>query len=182
MKENNSILPPIAEKIPYQNKIHDDIRIDNYYWLKERDNPEVIDYLERENDYYDKLTSQTKPLQNKLFSEMKSRIKEDDSSVPYFYNDYWYITRFEIGKSYPIYSRKKGSLSAREEILIDVNIEAKNFEYFSLVGLNISPDNTKISFGIDTQSRRKYTLHVKDLLTNKNLKTNIKTWDFYIRS
>ena len=174
MKENNSILPPIAEKIPYQNKIHDDIRIDNYYWLKERDNPEVIDYLERENDYYDKLTSQTKPLQNKLFSEMKSRIKEDDSSVPYFYNDYWYITRFEIGKSYPIYSRKKGSLSAREEILIDVNIEAKNFEYFSLVGLNMSPDNTKMSFGIDTQSRRKYTLYVKDLLTNKNLKTNIK--------
>ena len=99
---------------------------------------------------------------------------------PYFYNGYWYITRFEIGKSYPIYTRKKDSLSANEEILVDVNIEAKDYEYFSLVGINISPDNSKMSYAIDTQSRRKYTLYVKDLITNENIKTNIKNikWRF----
>ena len=174
MKENSNLPPPKAEKIPYQHKIHDDIRVDNYYWLRERNNPEVIEYLERENDYYNKLTIQSKPIQKELFFEMKARIKEDDSSVPYFYNGYWYITRFEIGKSYPIYTRKKDSLSANEEILVDVNIEAKGYEYFSLVGINISPDNSKMSYAIDTQSRRKYTLYVKDLITNENLKTNIK--------
>ena len=174
MKENPNLPPPKAEKIPYQHKIHGDIRVDNYYWLRERDNPEVIDYLERENDYYDKLTIQSKPIQKELFYEMKSRIKEDDSSVPYFYNGYWYITRFETGKSYPIYLRKKDSLSAMEEILIDVNLEAKGYEYFSLVGINISPDNSKMSYAVDTQSRRKYTLYIKDLITNLNLGTNIK--------
>ena len=174
MKENSKLPPPKAEKIPYQHKIHDHIRVDNYYWLRERNNPEVIEYLERENDYYNKLTIQSKPIQKELFFEMKARIKEDDSSVPYFYNGYWYITRFEIGKSYPIYTRKKDSLSANEEILVDVNIEAKGYEYFSLVGINISPDNSKMSYAIDNQSRRKYTLYVKDLVTNKNLKTNIE--------
>ena len=174
MKEDPNIPPPVAEKIPYQHKIHEDIRIDNYYWLRDRNNPEVIDYLERENDYFDKLTSQSKPLQDELFLEMKNRIKEDDSSVPYFYNGYWYITRFELGKSYPVYSRKKDSLTAVEEILIDVNKEAEGYEYFNLVGLNISPNNSMMSYAIDTESRRKYTLFVKDLSTNKNLKTKIE--------
>ncbi|MDG2371366.1 MAG: S9 family peptidase [Flavobacteriaceae bacterium] len=174
MKENPNLPPPKVEKIPYQHKIHGDIRVDNYYWLRDRDNPEVIDYLERENDYYDKLTIQSKSIQNELFYEMKSRIKEDDSSVPYFYNGYWYITRLETGKSYPIYVRKKDSLSAKEEILIDVNLEAKGYDYFSLVGINISPDNSKMSYAVDTQSRRKYTLYIKDLITNINLETKIK--------
>jgi len=174
MKENSKLIPPTAKKIPYQHKIHGDIRVDNYYWLRERDNPEVTDYLERENDYFDKLTIQSKPIQKELFSEMKSRIKEDDSSVPYFYNGYWYITKFETGKSYPIYTRKKVSLSAKEELLVDVNIEAKGYEYFSLIGVNISPDNSKMSYAIDTQSRRKYTLYIKDLITNEKLETKIK--------
>lgn len=174
MKENSNLPTPKAEKISYLHKIHNDIRVDNYYWLRDRNNPEVIEYLERENDYYNKLTLQSKPIQKDLFSEMKSRIKEDDSSVPYFYNGYWYITRFETGKSYPIYTRKRDSLSAKEEILVDVNIEAKDHEYFSLIGINISPDNSKMSYAIDTQSRRKYTLYIKDLITNKNLKIKIK--------
>ena len=174
MKENPNLPPPKAEKVPYQHKIHDDIRIDDYYWLRDRNNPEVIDYLERENDYYNKLTIQSKSIQSELFSEMKSRVKEDDSSVPYFYNGYWYITRFEKGKSYPIYTRKKDSLSANEELLIDVNKEASGYEFFSLVGINISPDNTKMSYAIDIESRRKYTLYVKDLNTSKILNTKIK--------
>ena len=174
MKESPNIPPPKAEKIPYQHKAHNDIRIDNYYWLNDRNNPEVIDYLERENDYYEKLTSSSKSFQNELFKEMKARIKEDDSSVPYFYNGYWYITRYESGKSYPIYSRKKDSLSADEEILVDVNVKADGYDYYRLAGINISPDNTKMAYAVDNQSRRKYTIYVKDLISNKDLDVKIE--------
>jgi oligopeptidase B len=87
--------PPISDQIPKQHKIHNHIRLDPYYWLNDRENPEVIDYLERENDYYQKMTAHTQPLQKELYQEMRARIKEDDTSVPYFYNGYWYITKFE---------------------------------------------------------------------------------------
>ena len=174
MVYDNSILPPKADKTIYQHKIHDDIRLDPYYWLKDRDNPEVIDYLERENDYYQKMTAEQEEFKDDLFEELKARIKEDDSSVPYFYNGYWYITRFEKNKQYPIYTRKKDSLTAAEEILFDCNSMAKNHKYFSLVGLNVSPDNTKVAYGVDTQSRRKYTLFVKNLVTQQRLETKIE--------
>ena len=174
MVYDNSILPPKADKAIYQHKIHDDIRLDPYYWLKDRDNPEVIDYLERENDYYQKMTADQEEFKDDLFQELKARIKEDDSSVPYFYNGYWYITRFEKNKQYPIYARKKDSLTAAEEILFDCNIMAKNHKYFRLVGLNVSPDNTKIAYGVDTQSRRKYTLFIKNLITQQRLETKIE--------
>ena len=174
MKPDASLIPPIADQKPYQHKIHDDIRMDHYYWLKERENPEVIDYLERENDYYQKSTKHLVPLQDELFKEMKGRIKEEDNSVPYFYNGYWYITRYEKGQDYPVYTRKKDSLSAAEEILFDCNEMAKGHEYFRLVGINISPDNTKAIFGIDTVSRRQYTLKVKDLITGEIFDTSIK--------
>lgn len=173
MKPDASLTPPIADQKPYQHKIHDDIRIDPYYWLKERENPEVIDYLERENDYYQKSTQHLVPLQDELFEEMKGRIKEEDNSVPYFYNGYWYITRYEKGQDYPIYTRKKDSLSAAEEILFDCNEMAKGHEYFRLVGINISPDNSKAIFGIDTVSRRQYVLKVKDLTTGEIFDTSI---------
>ena len=116
-----NIIPPKADKKEKHLEIHGDVRIDNYYWLNERENEEVIDYLERENDYYNKMTAHTKDFQNDLFEEMKGRIKEDDASVPYFYNGYYYITRYEAGKDYPIHSRKKGSLDAEEEIMFNVN-------------------------------------------------------------
>lgn len=173
MKPDASLIPPIADQKPYQHKIHDDIRMDPYYWLKERENPEVIDYLERENDYYQKSTKHLIPLQDELFKEMKGRIKEEDNSVPYFYNGYWYITRYEKGQDYPVYTRKKDSLSAAEEILFDCNEMAKGHEYFRLVGINISPDNTKVIFGIDTVSRRQYILKVKDLITGEIFDTSI---------
>ena len=174
MKPDASLAPPIADQKTYQHKIHDDIRIDPYYWLNERENPEVIDYLERENDYYQKSTKHLIPLQDDLFKEMKGRIKEEDNSVPYFYNGYWYITRYEEGQDYPIYTRKKDSLSAKEEILFDCNKMAKGHEYFRLVGINISPDNTKAIFGIDTVSRRQYELKVKDLVSGEVFDTSIK--------
>jgi oligopeptidase B len=168
------INPPKAKIVPKQLEIHDDIRIDNYYWLNDRENPEVIDYLEQENAYCDAKLSHTKDFQTNLFEEMKARIKEDDESVPYKYNGYWYIVKFEKGKDYPIYTRKKETLEATEEILFDCNEMAKGHTYFKLTGINISPDNTLVSYGIDTVSRRKYTIHIKNLVTGKIFKEAIK--------
>ena len=161
------IVPPKAKIKPKQLKIHNDLRIDNYYWLNDRENPEVISYLEQENAYCKQMTAHTKDFQTNLFEEMKARIKEDDESVPYKYNGYWYIIKFEKNKDYPIYVRKKETLSAKEEILFDCNKMAKAHAYFNLVGINISPDNTLASFGIDTVSRRQYTIRIKNLITGK---------------
>jgi len=164
---------PLAKQIPKNLTIHDDVRVDEFYWLNDRENPEVIDYLNKENDYYNAHTAHTKDFQVSLFEEMKSRIKEDDSSVPYKYNGYWYITKFEKGKDYPIYIRKKESLTASEELLFDCNEMAKGHSYFRLVGLNISPNNHIISYGIDTTGRRQYKLQIKDLKTDKVFKEEI---------
>lgn len=161
------ITPPTAQKIEKHLEIHGDVRIDNYYWLNDRENPEVIDYLERENDYYHKMTAHTKDFQTSLFEEMKARIKEDDESVPYFYNGYYYITRYETGKDYPIYTRKKDSLEAKEEIMFDGNKMAEGHAYFHLAGINVSPDNKMAAFGIDTVSRRNYTIQIKNLETGE---------------
>jgi len=161
------ISPPTAEVKETVLEKHGDIRVDPYYWMNERDHPEVIDYLERENDYFDRMTNHTKGLQEKIFTEIKSRIKEDDQSVPYKKNGYWYITRFETGKDYPIYSRKKESIDAPEEILFDCNKMAEGHPYFRLAGLNVSPDNNLVAYGIDTVSRRKYTVFIKNLETGE---------------
>ncbi|MDC1048210.1 S9 family peptidase [Flavobacteriaceae bacterium] len=174
MNFDTSITAPIADRSPYQLKKHGNIRIDDYYWMKERENPEVIDYLERENDYYNKMTKSSKSFQENLFEELKGRIKNNDESVPYFFNGYWYITRFEDGNQYPIYLRKKDSIDAMEEIIFDCNLMSKGYDYFRLVGMNVSPDNSKVIYGIDTESRRKYTLYVKDLITGEVIDTNIK--------
>ncbi len=171
---NSNISPPMADVVPYQHKIHDHIRIDPYYWLNQRDNPEVLEYLDQENDYYQKMTAHTQALQEELYKEMRARIKGDDSSVPYFFNGYWYITRYEEQKDYPVYVRKKEVLTATEEILFDCNEMAKGLDYFRLVGISVSPDNTKVAFGIDTVSRRQYTIKVKDLESGEILKTKIE--------
>ena len=166
--------PPIAKIIPHQLEKHGHIRTDNYYWLNDRENPEVIDYLNKENEYYQKSTEHTKAFQKDLFEEMKARIKEDDESYPYFYNGYYYITRFEKGKDYPIYSRKKESLASVEEIMFDCNEMAKDFTYFNLNGISISEDNKWVSFGVDTVSRRQYTIQIKNLETNEILPLKIE--------
>lgn len=174
MEKVSRIAPPIADKKPKTLEKHGDVRVDDYYWLNEKENEEVIDYLERENDYYNKVTASTKDFQTSLFEEMKSRIKEDDTSVPYKYNGYWYITKFETGKNYPIYTRKKDSLTAFEEILFDCNEMAEGESYFNLGGLNISPDNKFIAFGVDKVSRRQYTIQIKNLETGKILPYKIE--------
>jgi oligopeptidase B len=170
----NEIQPPVAKIIPHKLEKHKQIRIDNYYWMNDRENPEVIDYLKKENEYYEKSTEHTKVFQNDLFEEMKARIKEDDESVPYLYNGYYYITRFEKGKDYPIHSRKKGSLDAKEEILFDCNEMALGFSYFNLNGISISEDNKWVSFGVDTVSRRQYTIQIKNLENNEILPLKIE--------
>mgnify|MGYP006166501515 FL=1 len=169
-----SIQPPVAKIVPHTLEKHGHVRTDNYYWLNDREDQEVIDYLNQENEYYQKMTAHTKELQENLFAEMKSRIKEDDSSVPYFYNGYFYITRFEKGKDYPIYSRKKGSLDAKEEIMFDCNEMAKGHSYFNLNGINVSEDNKYAAFGLDLVSRRQYTIQIKNLETGEILPVKIE--------
>ena len=162
----HSIETPKPKQIHKELSKHDDVRIDEFYWLNDRDNSEVIDYLNKENEYYEAKTAHTKDFQENLFQEMKSRIKEDDSSVPYKYNGYWYITKYEKGKDYPIYTRKKGSLESKEELLFDCNVMAEGHSYFNLRSINVSPDNSLVAFALDTIGRRQYTLHIKDLKTN----------------
>ena len=161
----NDVAAPIVQRMPKEMTIHGHQRIDDYYWLNERENPKVIDYLNAENDYYKNLTAHTEQFQQDLFEEMKGRIKEDDESVPYKKNGYYYITRYETGKQYPIYARKKESLNAEESILIDVNKMAEGHDYYALTGLNVNGSNTVVAFGIDTVSRRQYDLRFKDLET-----------------
>ncbi|KGO95802.1 protease 2 [Flavobacterium enshiense DK69] len=170
----DTITAPLAAVKPKQLEKHGHVRTDDYYWLNERENPEVIDYLNKENDYYNKMTEHTKQFQADLFEEMKSRIKEDDSSVPYLYNGYYYITRFEKGKDYPIYSRKKESLDANEEIMFDCNEMAKGFAYFQLSGLSVSENNKWCAFGVDTVSRREYTIQIKNLETGEILPVKLE--------
>lgn len=176
-KMSENIQPPVAKIIPKTLEKFGDVRIDNYYWLNDRENPEVIDYLNKENEYYQQMTAHTKTLQKDLFEEMKARIKEDDSSVPYFLNGYYYLTRYETGKDYPIYSRKKGSLDAKEEILFDCNELAKGQTYFSLGGMSISPDNKLALFSTDVVGRRIYTMQVKNLETGELLADKIQNVD-----
>ena len=164
---NNNIAPPKAAKKPKKLTIHKDTRIDDYYWLNERENPEVIEYLNAENSYYEQMTKHTKNLQEDLFEEMKGRIKEDDESLPYKKNGYYYINRFRKGDEYPVYTRKKGNLNAQEEILFDVNQLAKDYDYYQLKGLSISPNNKFAIFGVDTISRRQYTLQFKNVETGE---------------
>lgn len=164
---------PVAKKVPKELVKHEDVRIDNYYWMNDREDQEVITHLEKEKTYHEQMTAHTKDFETSLFEEMKARIKEDDTSVPYKKDGYWYMTRYEKGKEYPIYSRKKESLDADEEILFDCNKMAEGHEFFNLGGFSISPDNSLAVFSIDTVSRRKYTLQVKNLKTGELLEDKI---------
>jgi oligopeptidase B len=163
---------PIAKKIDKKMTIHGETRVDPYYWLRERENPEVIDYLEAENAYTDAQMKDTERLQKKLYKEMVGRIKQDDESVPYWMNGYLYYSRFEKGKEYPIYCRKP-SEDAEEEILIDVNKLAEDYAFYQVSGLYVSPDNKMLAFGEDTLSRRKYTLRFLNLETREFLPDQI---------
>ena len=160
---------PDVKQIPVSLEKHGDVRVDEYYWLNERENPEVIDYLNRENAYRESIMKGTEEMQANLYEEMVGRIKQDDSSVPYELDGYFYYTRYEEGAQYPLYCRKKGSLEAEEEIMLDVNVMAEGYSYYQVSGISIRPDSKMIAFGVDTVSRRIYTIYFKDLETGEVL-------------
>lgn len=176
--DKGHIIPPDAEAIPVQLEKHGDVRIDNYYWMKLSDEQKlaetpdestqkVLDYLEAENAYTGKMMDHLTAFQDTLFEEIKGRIKEDDESVPYKDNGYYYITRYEKGMEYPIYSRKKDNLDADEEIMLNVNVLAEPYEYYNVSARSVSPDNKILAYGEDTLSRRQYTIRFKNLETGE---------------
>jgi oligopeptidase B len=169
----SGLQPPKAEIVPKALTIHGQTRTDNYYWLNERDNSKVLEYLKAENAYTEAVMKPTEALQEKLYNEIVNRIKQTDLSVPYRSEGYYYYTRFEEGKDYPVYCRKKGSLEAPEEILLNVNEMAQGHGYYAVGGLSVSTNNNLIAYGVDTVSRRKYTLHFKNLATGEILPDEI---------
>jgi len=171
--QRQTATPPKAAVKPVKLEKHSDVREDNYFWLKERENPEVIAYLEAENAYTDTMMSHTEGFQEELFEEIKGRIKQTDLSVPYKRDDYYYYTRVVEGKEYPIYCRKKGSLDAAEEIMIDANALAEGHKFSSVGGVDISSGQDIVSFAQDTLGRRFYSLRFKNLSTGELLPDEI---------
>ncbi len=168
----DGVAAPVAEKKPYKMVAHDDERIDNYYWMndffkKGPDSTKVVDYLKAENAYVDTMMAGAKQFRENLFKELKGRIKEQDESVPYKDNGYWYYTRFEVGKDYPIYCRKKEKLDATEEVMHDANKAAEGKGYYSAAGLEVSDNNEIMAIGEDDVSRRLYKLRFKNLKTGE---------------
>jgi len=158
---------PIAPKRPHKLTQHGQTRIDDYYWMRDKQNPETLKYLRAESDYLEEVMQHTKPLQGKLFLEMKGRIKENDASVPEKRGGYFYYTRHEAGKQYPIFCRKHGSLDAAEEIILDQNQLAEGKPFCSVSGFAVSPDGKKLAYGVDWGGAEEYTLFVKDLTSGK---------------
>jgi len=181
---SNNILPPDVKRIPKDMEVHGDVRTDNYYWMRLTDEQKsakkydnqtqsVVDYIDEETKYLENSLKHTKPLQKTLYDEMVGRIKKDDESVPYFENEYFYYSRYEEGLEYPIYCRKYKSLENDEEIILNVNILAEGYDYFSIGGMSISPDNKWLSYGVDTLSRRYYKIYFKNLVSGDVLDQTI---------
>lgn len=165
---------PKARKIEHYINTHNDNRYDPYYWLNQRENPDVIQYLNDENAYAEHVMTDTEGFQEVLFEEMKARYKKDDESLPYFFNEYWYIVRYENGKEYPIFSRKYQTLDNAEEILLDVNILAEGEDFFEIGSLSVSPDNKTLAFSADNVGRRIYKIFFKDLTTQEIFPNSIE--------
>ncbi len=164
---------PQAPKKPQLLEIHGHQRQDWYYWMNNRENPEVIDYLNAENNYLKEVMKPTESLQKQLFEEMKGRIKEQDESVPYFKSGYFWYSRFEKGSEYPVFCRKFGSLEAQEEVILDVNILAEGKSYYQVGQATCSTNQQLLAFAADEVGRRIYTIHFKNLITQEILKDQI---------
>ena len=165
---------PKAPKIPKKLEVHGEERTDDYYWMNDRDDPAVIAYLKAENEFYEHGTRHTREFREELFDEIKSRIKEDDETVPYRYNGYWYRTRYQTGKEYPVYMRWKDVGEVKESILFDCNEMAKGLEYFHLRGISVSPDNSLVTYGVDVVSRRQYDIRIRNLTSGHEYDEVIK--------
>lgn len=182
--KTKTMKPPVAEKVPHELKMHGDTRIDNYYWMRLSDEQKnaaepdeqtrkVLDYLHAEDDYTNAVMKHTEPLQENLFEEITGRIRQNDESVPYPDNGYFYYTRYEEGREYPVYCRKQGSLEAEEEVLLNANDLATGHSFFSIGGMSVSPDNKILAFGVDTIGRRRYVVYFKNLETGDLLSDEI---------
>ncbi|WP_254157444.1 S9 family peptidase [Chryseosolibacter indicus] len=187
----DNIQPPKPEKIPHELTAHGNKRNDNYYWMKLSDaqknaeqkdeqTTKVINYLDAENEYLKAKMKHTEPLQDKLYNEIVGRIKQTDESVPYKENGYWYYQRYEEGKEYPIYCRKKGDMNATEEVMLNVNDLATGHDYCQVQGLNVSEDNNLLAYGVDTVSRRRYTIYIKDLKSGKIVDQPVPNTEGYV--
>jgi len=160
-------VPPTAEKRPHELELHGDVRVDDYYWLRERTNPDVLAYLEAENAYTSSMMAATEAFQEELFEELKNRIEPDDSTVPALFDGYYYYKRYEGRLEYPIHCRKQGSVEAPEEIMLDVNQVAEGHDFCSVRGVAVSPDTRLLAWALDTVGRRKYTIYFTDLETGE---------------
>jgi oligopeptidase B len=169
-----AVQPPTAKKVPHETTIHGRTLKDDYFWLREKSNPEVIKYLESENAYTDEVMAPTKGLQENLYKEMLGRIKQTDLSVPTRIGEYFYYSRTEEGKQYPYRCRRKGSMNGTEEILLDLNKLAEGHSFLGLGAFNVSDDGNLLAYSTDTTGYRQYTLHVKDLRTGKTSKEGIE--------
>lgn len=163
-----------AQKIPHPHNNHGDIREDDYFWMKERDSGPVLEYLRQENKRTAEALKPTEALQKQIYNEMRARIKEDDSSVPQFHDGYFYYTRYNKGQEYPIYCRRKGTMEAPEQIILDENELAKGHEFFDVASVEVSPDQRYLAFATDTVGRRIYDIRVKDLDTGAILPDRIE--------
>lgn len=184
-KENKAMpTAPTALKSPKELVAHGDTRIDNYFWMrlsdeqKNADTPDaqttdVLNYLNAENAYRNQVMAHTDAFQTKLYDEIVGRIKQDDQSVPVKVDGYWYYTRYEEGKEYPVHCRKLESMDAEEEVMLNVNEMAEGYSYYAVGGRSVSPNNNLVAFGVDTVSRRQYTVYVKDLSTGELLSDEI---------
>ena len=164
---------PIAPKRPYSITQHGETRVDDYFWLRQREDPEVLKYLHSQMDYLEEVMGHTKPLQDSLFAEMKSRIQETDSSVPEKRGGYWYYSRTEAGKQYPIYCRKKESLENPEEILVDQNALGEGKPFCSVGAVNVSPNGELLAYTYDFEGNEVYTIRIRDLTTGKEFDESI---------
>ena len=168
-----SASPPIAKTVPKEVTVHGDTRVDDYAWLRERENPEVTKYLEAENQYTEQVMAPLKPLQETLYKEILGRIQETDLSVPVRRDDYFYYARTEEGKAYSIYCRKHGSLDAPEEILLDANALAAGQKYFRIGNFSVSPDHRLLAYSTDVEGDEAHTIFVKELATGELLPDRI---------
>ena len=166
--------PPMAEKNTKTTNIHGETLVDEYFWLREKKNPAVIAHLEAENNYAESVMKPTKALQEKLYNEMVSHIKETDTQVPYRRGDFFYYTRTEKGKQYPIFCRKKGSTEAAEEVVLDVNELAKGQKFMSIGAFNPSDDGNLLAYSTDNTGYRQFMLQIKDLRTGQLLPERVE--------
>lgn len=172
-REKGKLMFKPATKIPHRMEIHGDTRVDDYFWMRERDTPAVLDYLKQENVRTEEAMAPVAGLEKTLYREMRSRIKEDDASVPVFDQGYYYYWRYQAGQEYPLHCRRHGSLDAPEEVILDENQAAEGHAYFQVAAAEVSPDQRLLAYAVDTVGRRIYDIYFKDLTTGELRKDKI---------